>query len=214
MEPWLERYAEAIFRRSADVNHDLKTPLNIAVLNLELLRMRVQKLAPGTLEDAKVAGYFSSIELELRRMARVFDAVFHQGAPPADQGDPETVDLVPLLQRYWTCQGDGTCPVTIHPARAAELVRNLAEGAEKAFGSPGTATVDGAAGTVRLEGPPGTVPPEMGKLFKFYYTDASGNPEISLATARLIAESYAGSLTASEREGVLILELSLSRVTQ
>jgi hypothetical protein len=37
MKPWLERYAEAIFRRSADINHDLKTPLNIAVLKIVIV---------------------------------------------------------------------------------------------------------------------------------------------------------------------------------
>ena len=34
MEPWLEKFARANFLRSADTAHDLKTPLNIAVLNL------------------------------------------------------------------------------------------------------------------------------------------------------------------------------------
>ena len=40
MDPWLEHLARANFRRSADTAHDLKTPLNVAVLNLELVRMR------------------------------------------------------------------------------------------------------------------------------------------------------------------------------
>jgi len=43
MEPWLESFARAIFARSSA--HDLKTPLNVAVLNLELLRMRLRKLS-------------------------------------------------------------------------------------------------------------------------------------------------------------------------
>ena len=68
MESWLESFATTNFRRSSDTAHDLKTPLNVAVLNLELLRMRVSKLAGG--EDEKVNAYAKSIELELRRMAR------------------------------------------------------------------------------------------------------------------------------------------------
>ena len=52
MERWLEHFALASFRRSADTAHDLKTPLNVAVLNLELLRMRIRKLA-GDVEDER-----------------------------------------------------------------------------------------------------------------------------------------------------------------
>jgi hypothetical protein len=46
-------------------------------------------------------------------------------------------------------------------------------------------------------------------LFKFYYTDPSGTPDLSLATARLIAETYGGSLTATEKGDTVVLELSL-----
>ena len=81
MEPWLESFARTGFRRSSDTAHDLKTPLNVAVLNLELLRMRVAKLAEST-SDEKIAGYAAAIETELRRMARIFDAFFLLSAPP------------------------------------------------------------------------------------------------------------------------------------
>src|SRR5512141_654401 len=52
MESWLESFARANFARSGDTAHDLKTPLNVAVLNLELLRMRLRKLAGS--DDEKV----------------------------------------------------------------------------------------------------------------------------------------------------------------
>ena len=77
---WLERFASAVFSRAADVSHDLKTPLNIAVLNLELLRMRVQKMAGGS--DEKLNEYSRAIDQELRRMARVFDSYFLYSTPP------------------------------------------------------------------------------------------------------------------------------------
>ncbi|HEY6139134.1 MAG TPA: histidine kinase dimerization/phospho-acceptor domain-containing protein, partial [Thermoanaerobaculia bacterium] len=74
MEPWLKSFAETAFRRAADTAHDLKTPLNVAILNLELLKMRLAKLAEAP--DAKVTAYAASIETELRRMARIFDTFF------------------------------------------------------------------------------------------------------------------------------------------
>ena len=80
MEPWLERFARANFQRSADTAHDLKTPLNVAVLNLELLRMRLRKI--GAEEDEKLGEYTRAIETELRRMSRIFDAFFLLSTPP------------------------------------------------------------------------------------------------------------------------------------
>ena len=69
MDGWQENFAKVVFLRSSDTAHDLKTPLNIAVLNLELLRMRVRKLTEEQ-DDPKLIEYSGAIELELRRMAR------------------------------------------------------------------------------------------------------------------------------------------------
>src|SRR5712691_3259323 len=97
MEPWLEAFARANFLRSADTAHDLKTPLNVAVLNLELLRMRVAKLAE-TSRDEKIAGYAAAIETELRRMAQIFDAFFLLSTPPKGEGEPPLIDVAPICR--------------------------------------------------------------------------------------------------------------------
>ena len=62
MDFWLEHFARANFLRSADTAHDLKTPLNVAVLNLELLRMRLRKIADDTPDD-KISDYTRAIEV-------------------------------------------------------------------------------------------------------------------------------------------------------
>jgi len=49
---------------------------------------------------------------------------------------------------------------------------------------------------------------ELTKIFKFYYTDPAGNPDLSLATARLIAETYGGELNAWQESDKVILRLS------
>lgn len=211
MKPWLERFADAVFRRSGDVNHDLKTPLNIAVLNLELLKMRLARMAPAAAEDEKIRAYASSVEVELRRMAKVFDAVFQLGVPPDDHREPEAVDVVPLLAARFPLEESEPFRVLLHPERGAELARLLAEGSAKIFAGPPVVTVkrspDGRL-RFRISGAPVSGSLELGKVFKFYYTDESGNPEIALATARLIAESYGGSLDAQEA-GEIVLELAL-----
>src|ERR1041384_5473076 len=92
MEAWLENFAKTNFARSADTAHDPKTPLNVAGLNLELLRMRVAKLAEAS-GDEKITTYAASIETELRRMARIFDAFFLLSTPPKGEEVPAPVDL-------------------------------------------------------------------------------------------------------------------------
>src|SRR6188508_396160 len=94
MEPWLESFAQANFRRSSDTAHDLKTPLNVAVLNLELLRMRVRKIASD--DDEKLEGYVAAIDVELRRLARIFDVFFLLSTPPKSEGEPVDVDIASL----------------------------------------------------------------------------------------------------------------------
>src|SRR5258705_11434845 len=94
MESWLDHFASTNFRRSSDTAHDLKTPLNVAVLNLELLRMRVAKLTGN--EDEKVNAYAKAIELELRRMAKIFDTFFVLSTPPKDDEEPADIDFCAL----------------------------------------------------------------------------------------------------------------------
>ncbi len=99
MDSWLESFAQPNFLRSADTAHDLKTPLNVAVLNLELLRMRVRKLTHAQ-DDEKLAMYAGAIEMELRRMARIFDAFFVLATPPKNEGEPTGVDVCAICNEW------------------------------------------------------------------------------------------------------------------
>ncbi|MGH9457525.1 MAG: histidine kinase dimerization/phospho-acceptor domain-containing protein [Thermoanaerobaculia bacterium] len=210
MERWLERFAEAIFRRSADVNHDLKTPLNIAVLNLELLKMRLGKSGEGDKE--KVREYASSIETELRRMARIFDVVLLESVPPESARAPTAVDLAPIVARRFPGAGGARGVVLAHEERAREIVDWIAEAAPKIFtGPPAVITEESSDGRVRvrLTGAAAIDASELGKLFKFYYSDTTGAPQIALAAARLLAECYGGALEARSAGDDIVLELAL-----
>src|SRR5215210_108281 len=102
MERWLENFARASFQRSADTAHDLKTPLNVAVLNLELLRMRLRKLAG---DDEKIETYSAAIETELRRMGRIFDAFFLLSTPPKNEQQPAGVDVAAIASETANAAG-------------------------------------------------------------------------------------------------------------
>lgn len=217
MDKWLEAFARANFQRSADTAHDLKTPLNVAVLNLELLRMRIRKLTDGK-DDQKIHDYTTAIETELRRMARIFDTFFLLSTPPKADEAPSPVDAGAICREaaadsHLAVGGNAEVfNVVCHEARIRQAFRLLFESVAKLF-SPGSPDVrvrrEGDQMVVTAEGkrPAGDFEPS--KLFKFYYTDASGNPDLALATARLVFETYGGELNATEESDKVAMRLSL-----
>jgi hypothetical protein len=214
MERWLESFAHANFTRSADTAHDLKTPLNVAVLNLELLRMRLRKLVGE--DDEKVGTYTRAIDIELRRLGRIFDAFFLLSTPPKDEGEPQPFDIAPLVIEAAASfdvavTPDGEAIVTAHEARIRQACKLFFEGAAKLFnGQTRTAAAsrDEHTYTIAMSGSPDPADLEPARLFKLYYSDADGNPDLSLAVARLIAETYGGGLIASEERDKVSLRLS------
>lgn len=217
MERWLEQYASVALARSSDTAHDLKTPLNVAILNLELLRMRIRKQEPSG-DDPKIVEYTRAIDGELRRMALIFDAFFVHVMPPKGDSLPRPVDLGAMIaaelatfgiQVNTTASG---AIVMAHEERMRELARLLCSGALKAMGQSGlrfTSRIDGSAYHAEFSGTLNDAAVEAVRLFKFYYTDADGNAELSLATARLIAETYGGMLDGTGNDSTLSLNLMM-----
>ncbi|HEY3055526.1 MAG TPA: HAMP domain-containing sensor histidine kinase [Thermoanaerobaculia bacterium] len=216
MDPWLESFARANFLRSADTAHDLKTPLNVAVLNLELLRMRMRKLTDGS-DDPKLIEYASSIEIELRRMARIFDTFFLLSTPPKGEQVPVAVDVVAIcVEEAKTAgvnvEGIALASVIAHEPRIRQAFRLFFEGAARLFPTGNLRAVvarDAERVKVTLSGPPPSEDFEPSKIFKFYYTDPLGNADLSLATARLIVETYGGELKAEQESDKVVLRLSV-----
>jgi nitrogen fixation/metabolism regulation signal transduction histidine kinase len=203
VDEWLELFARANFARSADTAHDLKTPLNVAVLNLELLRMRMRKLTGGE-DDEKLAGYGQAIEVELRRMGKIFDAFFLLSTPPKD--DPAPVDVAAICAEAGGIETGEPFLIRAHEARIRQAFKMFFDGLagvvsaadrriEVSRGADFAVVVTGTAVAKDLD---------VSKVFKFYYTDPNGNPDLSLATARLIVETYGGELSAEDGDKVLI----------
>jgi signal transduction histidine kinase len=215
LDSWLERFARANFKRSSDTAHDLKTPLNVAVLNLELLRMRVRKLTDGS-DDEKLTAYTVAIETELRRMAHIFDCFFLLSTPPKNDEAPARIDLAPILidaaqTAGLTLELAGPAIALVHGSRIRQAAKMFFEGAAKVVASEeraATAEHDERELRVSVTGVPVASDFELTKIFKFYYTDPAGNPDLSLATARLIAETYGGELNAWQESDKVTLRLS------
>lgn len=201
MEPWFETFAHASFQRSSETAHDLKTPLNIAVLNLELMRMRVRALVGG--EDTRLEGYGRALESELRRLAAIFDAFFVLSTPPPAEGEPSTIDISPLVAKAATEAGcvvslTGAFPVRAHESRLRAALKFLFDGAATVLRSEGRTAVVSIDGefSLTLAGHPAAADDEVARTLRFYYTMPDGAAELSLASARLIAETYGGGLSA------------------
>ena len=212
MKSWKEQFAESTNRRSAEVAHDLKTPLNVAVLNLELARMKLRKVTE-TDDGESIPGYLKSVEGELRRIARIFDAYFVYVVPPSDEPPPLTplmrvVEEVASDHRIEVAADGPDIEVRIHPERLRVLVSNLVAGWLAVLVDP-VAELVTADGVVRLvaRGKLQRNDEELSKIFKFYYTDASGAPALGLATARLIAETYGATLESRSEDGGVAIEL-------
>jgi len=213
MDQWLDTFARANFQRSADTAHDLKTPLNVAVLNLELLRMRLRKL--NAADDEKVAVYTAAIENELRRLGRIFDVFFLLSTPPRNEGAPVPLDAAQIGSEAaaaagFSLQTPAGAPVRAHEARIRQAFKLFFEGASKIFDDrQAEAALDESRFVVAVAGRPADPHFELTKIFKFYYSDAEGIPDLSLAVARLIAETYGGEISAAQERDKVVLRLSL-----
>lgn len=214
MERWLEDFARANFRRAADTAHDLKTPLNVAVLNLELLRMRLAKL--GVEDDEKIAGYSRAVESELRRMGKIFDAFFILSTPPKDEEAPVVLDLASIAveaaeEGGWTIRPAEAARTVAHEPRIRQAMALFFEGAASLLepgGREAAVERDDRCFALMATGTTLVSEADLAKLFKFYYSDREGAPELSLAVARLIAETYGGELIAASERDKVTLRLS------
>jgi nitrogen fixation/metabolism regulation signal transduction histidine kinase len=212
MEPWLESFARANFRRSGDTAHDLKTPLNVAVLNLELLRMRLRKLLGE--EDPKIAGYTQALETELRRMGRIFDTFFLLSTPPKNEELVE-IDLVAVACETAAAyempiEAGGVERIVAHESRIRQAFKLFFEGAMRIVTGEHRVIVNRDHGefAVTVAGSPEAPDLELTRLFKFYYSDSAGNPDLSLAAARVIVETYGGELNAARESDKVLLRMS------
>jgi len=216
MEPWLEQFAKTFFQRSLDTAHDLKTPLNVAVLNLELLRLRLARLKEEE-NGEKISTYAAAVETELRRMAQIFDAFFLLAVPPKGEGDPLAVDMASLCREVagsaeFDFALEGPVMVRCHESRMRQALKLFFDGAKRLLKEEGReASADVSHGTLRVtvSGSPEAADFELTKIFKFYFTDARGNPDLAMATARLIVETYGGELNAVQERDKVTIRVSL-----
>ena len=130
-----------------------------------------------------------------------FDTFFVLTVPPENK-NPPLLSMSPRSRgRYSTRAGvtvtaGGTSPTceSRHRGKIREMLETLIRSARKLFGKSLRAGIASGEGVVRLSLEGNRPGPnfEPSKLFKFYYSDLTGTPDVGFAAARIIAETYAG----------------------
>lgn len=211
-----EMLARAILRRSSDVAHDIKTPLNIVALNVELLRMRLRSIAVEIDGDDKIQEHCRSIDRETRRVSAIADAFLSVARIPED-AQPErknaaAVIIEALRDESFTVIDADACNLSVYSSRLEKAAKMLASGLETVIDAEQSKVeclVEGGRLTLRVEGRLRDERVEIGKLFKFYYTDPSGEPNLRLAMAQLLLESMGGSIDMQISEEIVQFRIEL-----
>ncbi|MFC6791596.1 sensor histidine kinase [Methylobacterium komagatae] len=214
----LEHSIEGERTFTADASHQLRTPLAVLRMHVELLR----RAAPG---DPAQAATIDEIEGAARRLERLLAQLIAlaRADEGAGTGPVATTDLNEVAARVVTEQvapalargteivldrPDGAVPVLGDPFIAGEILSNLVDNAIRYNRPGGTTTVrvarteSGARLEVEDEGP-GIPAGEREKVFeRFYRVVSRGGPEgsgLGLAIVRALADRIGGAVTLRAR---------------
>jgi two-component system, OmpR family, sensor histidine kinase BaeS len=226
----LERNQSARRQWSADIAHELRTPLAILHGEIQALQDGVRSFGPATLESLQaettrltalvedlyqlalsdIGGLeYRFVELDLADL--VAEALRSQQGMLVDAGIVADLSRVPPMP----------APISGDPRRLAQLFGNLLANTARYTDAPGTLQIelirDGADWRLRLDdSPPGVTEAQLPLLFdRLYRTDgsrnrASGGAGLGLAIARNIVEAHRGTITAANSPlGGLRIEIRL-----
>jgi len=200
------------------VVHDLKSPLNALVVNLELLRSSLNPEGP---QAEKQQRYARIVHEEALRLNRSIESLLPAAAPPA--AAPSRFDLRELAgevaafiapqarQQKVTLQdevtGDGPpLPVTAHRDRIKQALLAVAVNALEAMPDGGTMGVSADAETgrarVTITDTGAGVAKESGdRLYDLYYSTKEGHLGLGLYVAHRVIKSVQGSIQQIARPG-------------
>ncbi len=209
------RGLEELYRAMA---HDLKSPLQAIVLNIDLLRerTRAEPLEDDLQED--VEKYLDVIHGEISRLGRSIQSLLSQAGAATRRErridvrriQREVATLMEPLARRKSIRLRTSAPresvlVMGNRDRLKQALLNLAVNAIEAMGRHGSLEFDVSVqnGEVRLEvrddGP--GIPEELeGRVFETHFTTKSAGTGIGLGVARSIGRGHGGDLELLRRE--------------
>jgi two-component system sensor histidine kinase BaeS len=214
----IERQENLRKEMSADIAHELRTPLSVIRANLDALADGVYPLTPENLAPVRESIELLDRLVEDLRTLELVDA----GRLTLEKSDvdiPRLINRVAALfspqaesqtQRMEVAVGESIPRLLADAQRLEQILGNLVENALRHNPGGGvirlTAVTD--AGAVRMEvedSGPGIPPDQLERIFERFYrvdvarTRAEGGSGLGLAIARKLAEAHGGSLTAENR---------------
>lgn len=196
--------------------HDIKSPLNAMVVNLELLR---ESLDPSGPQIERQRRYTGILKEELLRLNRTVEALLDEAAKPAVR--PDRVDLAALVaeigkmvapkarQQKVTLELDtpaGQLPVQGYRDRLRQAVLQVAVNALQAMPDGGelglaAAREDDRAVVRVTDTGPGVDAAVAEALFDLGVSTRGEGAGLGLAVARSVIESHGGTITYDSEEG-------------
>lgn len=210
-----ERLA-AVGTLAAGLAHEIRNPLNSALLQLELLE---RKVAKGTLSNDQLMGTSGILRDEIRRLERLVDDFLSFAQPrPLSIEVCEVNHLVEAVidlvaPEIKTCGIDllvefdpnaGT--VQVEPQRIRQVLLNLLRNAKEAMAGEGTLTArtmgPDVNGNVTIEvADTGPGFPEEAPIFDAFYTTKEGGTGLGLSIAHRIISDHGGAIRVQSTKG-------------
>ena len=201
-------------RLTSGVAHEVKNPLNAMMIQLELLRERLEG-APGEVQEN-----LEIIAGEIRRLDRVVQGFLRFVRPQELNLKPVDVngvlrDMVALLEAEWgpagvrfSIEADPTLPlVAADQELLHQALMNIVLNACQAMPSGGDVQIStdravAASVTIRVADEGVGIPPaDLDKIFKLYYTTKPDGSGIGLAVAYRIVQLHDGAIDVASEIG-------------
>jgi PAS domain S-box-containing protein len=198
-ERTLTRKTERLEEFASFVSHDLRNPLNVASLRLELLASEC---------DSK---HLDELESALDRMERLIDELLTLARQGDTIGETEPVRLVQVVQQAWSNVETGTatldCPTEMtlraDRNRLVAVLENLVSNAVEHGSSGVTVTVDvldDEDGFYVADDGAGIPASERDQVFESGYSTDPDGTGFGLTIARDIAEAHGWTIRVTESE--------------
>jgi signal transduction histidine kinase len=218
-----ERLA-AVGTLAAGLAHEVRNPLNSAMLQLQVLRRRVER---GNLDAASLTAIVQVVEDEIRRLDRlVTDFLAFARPAPLELRSVNLAELVTsvaeLMRAEATAQNvtlearvdrSDAC-VEAEPERLRQVMLNLMRNAIEAMPRGGTLTVrtraadqHGNVGVEVEDTGPGF--PEDAPIFDAFYTTKEQGTGLGLAITHRVIADHGGSLRVESRPGRTLFHVLL-----
>lgn len=193
----LEEQAEAVEELAQSVSHDLRTPLNVAQGQVQLLQ--------ETIEEAVV-----DIDAAHRRMGSIIEQAHTLARVDEPVTDPDMVDLGACVAETWDLVGAepatlvadlGDVTVRADADRLRSLLENLFQNAIEHGGRDVTVEVAATdSGFYVADDGPGIDPDARGDVFTPGYTSKGGGTGFGLSIVARIADAHGWTIQLSENE--------------